>query len=242
MVITEIGSGTQSYAVSAERLYPFPPNAQPANLGQAYPGDIAWDADSNAFTFAGVANDKFQVEASAPNRTYDLCMTVYYPDLTSAGSGCTSGSDSTITVDVTPTKSGTLMAFLQAAGNNGTVSFSFQVSCLVGANNCLAPPPKAPACTLKDAATYDPTSSTLTMNFTVGNKAAAQWNVWLTYQNTMTPLSGFPVAQPITNPPATYIETTSLSPSGTVWVLSTLTTPKNGIICSNWEEIKTGTP
>jgi hypothetical protein len=245
LAITETSTATQSYAVSTERLNPLPPNAQRVSLGKVYAGDIAWPTGSNAFTFAGVAKDEFEVSATVPGgATQSLCMNLYYPDATSAGSGCTEvGWTSTVQIDVTPPKSETVMAFVTVGGDDATVpSYSFEVSCLVGANGCLAPPPPAPACTLKDVVTYDPTSSTLTMNFTVGNKAAATWNVWLTYQNTMTLLSGFPISQPITNPPVTVIETTPLSPSGTVWVLSTLTTPKNGIICSSWEEIKTGTP
>lgn len=245
MVITETATGTQNYAVSLERLNPLPPNAQPVNLGKVYAGDIAWITDSNAFTFAGVANDQFQVSATIPSgAANDLCLSVYFPDATVAGSYCTDiygyGSPHTVQIDVTPPKSETVMAFLTARGNDATVpSYSLEVSCLVGANGCKGPIPPAPACTLKDAATYDPTSSTLTMNFTVGNKAVATWNVWLTtYQNTTTSLLS--VSQPITNPPVTKIETTPLSPEGTVGVLSTLTTPKNGIICSSWVQIKTG--
>jgi hypothetical protein len=37
-------------------------------------------------------------------------------------------------------------------------------------------------------------------------------------------------------------ETAPLSPSGTVGVLTTLTTATKGIICSNYTQINTGTP
>lgn len=103
-----------------------------------------------------------------------------------------------------------------------------------------------PACTLKDTATYNATTSTLTMDFTVGNKSAAAWSAWLTYadpqgtyQNTMETL--FSVSQPITNPPKSITKTTSLPKEGTVGVLSTLTTPTKGIGCSSWVQINTGT-
>jgi hypothetical protein len=39
----------------------------------------------------------------------------------------------------------------------------------------------------------------------------------------------------------TVTKTTSLSPEGTVGVLSTLTTSTKGIICSSYEQINTGT-
>jgi hypothetical protein len=95
-------------------------------------------------------------------------------------------------------------------------------------------------CTLKDTAKYTATSGTLTMNFTVGNTSAATWNAWLTDQNTTIQL--FSISQPITNPPVAITKTTSLSKEGKVGVLSTLTTPTKGIICSSWEQIATGTP
>jgi hypothetical protein len=97
-------------------------------------------------------------------------------------------------------------------------------------------------CTLKDSASYDATSSTLTMNFIVGNneKSAVTWNAWLTYQNTMESL--FSVLQPITNPAASITKTTTLAPEGTVGVLSTLTTADGGIVCSSFVAAKTATP
>jgi hypothetical protein len=101
--------------------------------------------------------------------------------------------------------------------------------------------PGTPTCTLKDTLTYNATSSTLTMNFIVANKAAATWNAWLTSQNNMTSL--FSLSQPITNPPTPITQTYApLAPGGKAGVLSTLTTPANGVICSSWEEVNTGTP
>jgi hypothetical protein len=244
MVITEAASGTQNYAVSLERLYPVPPNAQRVSLGKVYAGDIAWLTDLNAFTFAGVAKDEFEVSAALPSgATQNLCMYVFAPTGTSAGSACTGiPYYYTAQVNVTPPKSGTYLVFLVAAGYDAIVpNYNLEVSCLVGVNNCLGPLPPAPACTLKDEATYDPIAKTLTMNFTVGNKAAATWNAWLTSQNNNT-TALFSVAQPITNPPVVVIQNTTLSPEGTVGVLSTLTTPKNGVICSSWQVIATGTP
>jgi hypothetical protein len=84
MAITESSTGTQDYAVSLERIYPVPPNAQTVTLGKVYTGDIAWPTSSNAFTFAGVAKDEFQVSASVPSgATQALCLNVYFPDATS---------------------------------------------------------------------------------------------------------------------------------------------------------------
>jgi hypothetical protein len=138
--------------------------------------------------------------------------------------------------EFTPTQAGTMMAFFNAKGNDSTTIYTLEVSCVSG--NCGQT--KTPPCTLKDALSYSSSTSILTMNFTVGNTSATTWNAWLTYQNTLTQL--FSVAQPITNPAQPITKTTTLSPSGTVGVLSTLTTPTKGIICSVYTQINTGTP
>lgn len=97
-------------------------------------------------------------------------------------------------------------------------------------------------CTLKDTLSYDNADGTLTMNFTAGNQYAVTWNGWLTYQNNVIPLwSG--VSKPITDPPVSVTKTYSpLSKVGIVGVLSTFTTLKNGITCSSWALVNTGTP
>jgi hypothetical protein len=249
MAVIEASTDTrmQNYAVSLERLYPTPPNAQPATLGKVYAGDLAWVADSNAFTFEGVANDQFEVSAALPSGApQDLCMFVFSTSGSLTADGCTSVANGgyTVSIDITPPKSGTNLVLL-AGTYNDTVqglydaivpSYSLEVSCLVGPDGCVGKPIE-PGCTLKDSATYDPTSSTLTMNFTVGNEAATTWNAWLTSGNNVTRL--FSISRPITNPPVTIIKTASLSPGEEVGVLSTLTTSANGIICSNLELVST---
>jgi len=172
--------------------------------------------------------------------TQDICMAVYQPSGASAGGGCTyypNGTDSVV-IDFTPTANGTSMAVVSVDGNDATMaSYDLEVSCLVGT----CPPFKVPpSCTLEDALSYDASTSTLTMDFTIGNTYTTTWNAWLIYQNTTTSI--FSAAQPITSPPVSITKTyTGLSAEGIVGVLSTLTTPKKGIACSSWEEISTGT-
>jgi hypothetical protein len=86
------------------------------------------------------------------------------------------------------------------------------------------------------------TSSTLTMKFNINTFAASTWNAWLTHQNTIKTL--FSVSQPLTeNPPLAITKTdTDLPKEGEVGVLSTLTTPTDGIVCSSYVQIDTGTP
>jgi hypothetical protein len=247
MDITENSSGTQDYAVSVERLYPFPPNAQAVSLGKTHAGDISALTDSNAFTFEGATTGEYEVAATLSSSiTANVCMTVYSPGggliKPSVGSegGCTGvgyGGPSTIQIDFTPTETGIYMAFVSVSGNDATQSYSLEVSCVVGECKPILPPP----CTLKDAASYNATTSTLTMDFTVGNTSVETWNAWLTYQNTMDSL--FSASQPITNPPKAIVKTkTALSKEGIVGVLSTLTTPTGGITCSSWVLVNTGKP
>jgi hypothetical protein len=236
--INEEGSGTVNYGLSLERIHPTPPDAQAVMLTQLLSGNISPVADTPAFTFSGVTTGQFQVAASLPNgAAANICETVYSPTGANIASGCTGvgeGGNSFVDLDFTPTVAGTYLVLLSEQTNSATTSYNFEVSCLSG--NCGN---KIPPCTLKDSLSYSSTSSTLTMNFTVGNTAVDTWNAWLTYQNTLTQL--FSASQPITNPPVVIPKTTTLPKSGTVGVLTTITTAK-GIICSNYSQVNTGTP
>jgi hypothetical protein len=239
-------SGTQNYAVALQELFPFPSYAtQVPKWEEPLTGTIAPLTDSNFFTFPAATSGTYQVTATLPsNASQNLCMTVYYSNFTSAGSGCTSiqfgPSYYQVPIVFTPTQAEvpTILVLLQEDGNNATVSsYTLEVSCVVG--DCPLPvPPPPPPCTLADTVSY--ASGTLTMNFTVGNTyPTATWNAWLTYHHTMQSL--FSVSQPITNPPVAIPKTTQLSPEDNVGVLSTLATPTNGIVCSSWVQVGTGT-
>jgi hypothetical protein len=106
----------------------------------------------------------------------------------------------------------------------------------VGTNMSIGPP----ECILTDTLSFNATSGILTMKFTVGTPSAATWNGWLTYQNTLESL--WSRSLPITEPPVTETKTHALARSGEVGILSTLTTPTGGIICSSWQTIGTGEP
>ena len=195
--------------------------------------------DIDSFTFSASAGDTYQLALSMTGTANsNVCLELYGPGNTVIyPNTCTNsnfGTDASVVIEFTPIQAGTYMEFIQASGNTSTQTYTLEVSCVVG--NCGIT--KAPPCTLKDALSYS--SGTLTMNFTAGNTSATKWNAWLTYQNTLTSL--FSVSQPITNPPVTVTKTTSLSPEGTVGVLSTLTTPTKGIICSVYTQVNTGTP
>jgi len=136
--VTETSTATVSYALSLERLHPFPPNAQQITLNTQYPGNINPIADSNAFTFQATTDAEVQVSATIPsNAQNNVCMDVYFQDGTHIGTEqCTNGGfNPTITIDFTPTENGTFMAFFQEDGNDGTQTYTMEVSCLVGECN-----------------------------------------------------------------------------------------------------------
>ena len=253
MEVTELSNATVNYGVSLQRLFPFPSDAVAVpKLGQSLAGNITPLTDSDAFTFGDATTGKYRVTATMSTNNSNLCMTVYFPNFTSAGTGCTGvgfGGSNIVQIDFTPTtvEAGMTMAFVSVAGNDSTATYSLEVSCLVGICPPLTPPPPPP-CTLSDTPTYNATTSILTMNFTIGNNlgTTAAWNAWLTYAdpqgtNPDTMQNLFSVLQPVTNPPKSITKTLSLPKEGRVGVLSTLTTPANGIACQSWVLVNTGT-
>jgi len=138
IVATESSTGTISYALALERLYPFAPDAQQINLATQTPGNINPITDSNEFTFPSATTGKERVSATVPsNASQNICLRVYQPNGTTVQNDvCTSvGYPNyiyTITVDFTPTQNGMSMAFLYVAGNDGTVTYTLEASCLLG--------------------------------------------------------------------------------------------------------------
>lgn len=140
MNITETagaGAVVVNYAASLERLYPFPSNAQPVNLGRPVHGYLSPLTDSNAFTFESVTTGTYQVSATLPSSaSRNLCMTVYLPTGTAVSTKCTSigwpNYQYTIQIDFSPPQNGTSMAFFYVAGNDGTNTYTLEVSCQVG--------------------------------------------------------------------------------------------------------------
>ncbi len=246
-VVTETSDAVVTYGLSLERLKPAPPDGIALALAKSITGEVTPPTAQDAYSFYGDTSGTYEIAASLTSTlTQDVCIQVYSAGTSVAGPACTHVYSYpygvySVSEDVTPTLDGTDVVVVSAAGDDANVDYNLELSCLLGTCSSAPPPP----CTLEDTATYDATTSTLTMNFTVGNNegTTATWNAWLTNQNTILSLPGFPVSQPITVPAKHYTETyTDLSREGTVGVLSTLTTPKKGIACSSWVQIATGTP
>jgi hypothetical protein len=252
MEVTEPSSVKQNYGVSLQRLFPFPSYATAVpKFNDPLSGNVAQLTDTNFFTFPAATTGNYLVTGTLPsNPSHDLCGTVYFSNFTNAGTKCTSIFNGiyNFQFNFTPTtaQAGTVMVAVQEAGNDGSQTYTFEVACAAG--TCPIVPVQPPPCTLSDTASYSSTTSTLTMQFTIGNNLGTPgiWNAWLTYPDlqgtdpdTMQLL--FSKSQPITNPPTTSTTTYSLPKEGRVGVLSTLSTPPSGIACFSWVLVNTGT-
>ena len=98
------------------------------------------------------------------------------------------------------------------------------------------PAGQVPACTLSIAPTYQ--GGTLNLQFTLGANVPTTWNVWLSIGNVTPRVWSLPV--PAISPPFSFPVPLPLPPSGRIGVLSTMTTPSEGILCSDWETVDTG--
>jgi hypothetical protein len=237
IVVTETNTATMTYGLSLERVSPAPPDGMPLILNKNVAAQVTPPTAQDAYTFSGVTTDTYKITLSDAGGS--TCFSVYQPDGTAVVSAtCTNGTAiPVVSADVTPTQKGRHVVVVSADGNDSTINYNLELSCLLGSDGCKQPPPN---CILTDAPSYDATSGTLTMNFTLGTPVAVTWNAWLTSQNTMQSL--WSVSQPAIEPPASITKTQALAKSGKVGVLSTLTIPKAGITCSSWAPINTGTP
>jgi len=238
--LSEEQTAVVDYGISLERINPAPPDGIALTLGKTVSGQVNPPSAQEAYTFLGTTTGTYQVTATMTSGAYpqNLCFTAYQPGGAAVVGGCTlSGAgQTTIQADVSPSVKGTYVIVVDTQANDDTLNFDLNVTCVSPPGTCGT----QQKCVLTDAPTYDSTSGTLTMNFTVGTPVAATWNGWLSSQSTVQPL--FSIAQPITEPPVPVTKTQSLAPSGKVGVLSTLTTPTGGITCSVWTLVNTGKP
>lgn len=238
IIVTESTNATMPYDLSLERISPAPADASLTVLAKNSTGQVSPPTAQEAYLFAGVTTGTYQIAASLLTTTANVCISVYQPDGTAIGNGCTDYPccGTTATVDVTPTVNGTYVIVVYAAGNDGTVNYNLEVSCLLG--TCKQIPLK---CALTDALSYDATTGLLTMNFNIATPVAATWAGWLVDQGKMTSL--WSQSQAITEPAVTVTKTkASVAKAGAVGVVSTLSTATAGITCSSWTLLNTGTP
>lgn len=98
-------------------------------------------------------------------------------------------------------------------------------------------PSAAPQCTLTMQLSY--ANGTLTVGSTMGVQAAATWRAWLVSQSGSKPL--WSKAIPVVNPPRSFtFNFAGVAVQGNVEVLSVLSTPGNGVLCSASQRVNTG--
>jgi hypothetical protein len=243
--LTETLTAGVDYGISLERISPTPADGTALVLGNTISGAVTPPSAQIAYTVYGTTTGKYQVTATMTSGGFpqNLCFNVYQPGGTAVVSAaCTNTRFGTTTAQATfiPPVNGTYVTTVYTEENNDTLNYTLSVVCVSAPVTCGSPPP---VCTLKDSLTYNAASGTLTMNFTIATPVAATWNGWLTSLNTITPLSGFPISQPITEPAIPVTKTqANVAKAGKVGILSTLTTPTGGISCASWALVNTGSP
>ena len=240
IVVYETKNATINYGISLERISPTPTDGTALTLGKVVSAAITPPSAQDAYTVYSATTGTYEVSATMTSGAYpqNLCFSVYQPDGTAVvGFQCTNTTANIFTAQAkfTPSANGTYVVIAYSELDNDTLNYTISVACVAG--SCPLPPP---TCSLKDALTYNATTGTLTMTFTLGTPYAVTWNAWLTSQNSIRSL--WSVSQPITEPPTTQTMTQTLPKSGKVGVLSTLTTSAKGIKCSSWTMVNTGTP
>jgi hypothetical protein len=233
--VTEQNNAVISYALSLERINPLPSDAIPLKLSQNVSDAVSTIAAQDAYTFHGATTGEYQITASVPSgASSNICFDIFQGATSVVSGSCTSinypNFRNTTQYLVVPQTTGTFLVLVYVSGNDGTQNYNLEVACYAG--TC---PPTPQKCALGDSLSYS--SGTLTMDFNVGTPVAATWNIWLTYDSTMQSIYSDPL--PVTVPEM-LSKTWSVPPAGVVGVLSTLTTPTSGIMCSSWNVINTG--
>ena len=233
--VTESTNATMPFDLSLERISPAPTDASPTVLAKNTTGQVSPPTAQEAYLFAGVTTGTYQITASMVTTTANVCIAIYQPDGTVVGSGCTDYPccGTSTSVDLTPAVNGNYVIVVYASGNDGTVDYNLEVSCLTGTCKQILL-----TCALTDALSYNATTGLLTMNFNFATPVAATWNGWLVSQGTTQLL--WSQSEPVTEPAVTMTKTQpNVAKSGVDGVLSTLTTSAGGISCSSWALVNT---
>lgn len=243
--VSENSDAVQIYALSLERLSPTAPEAVPLVLTKDVADGTTAPTSQDTFTFYGATTGTYELGVMLdPNPTSDVCMDVYQPDGSSVTGGyqctCYGCGTGAVISDINPPVNGTYLVEIAPnsgpGGGDSTVSYDLELSCLLG--TC---PPNPLPCELSDSPSYDAATGVLTMDFTVATPTAATWDGWLSIKNKSEAI--FSQALPKTEPGSQVTQTKSgLTASGTIGILSTITTPSQGITCSSFVTVDTGKP
>lgn len=104
------------------------------------------------------------------------------------------------------------------------------------------PIPLLCASELKTALRYDAAKETLNIDLSIVINQPVRWNVWLTSHGEVTSILSMTMPEKLEQPLSFPISMPYFPPQGRVGVLTTLTTPIGGIVCSKFVTVNTGMP
>ncbi|MHC4489590.1 MAG: hypothetical protein ACYSW7_10520 [Planctomycetota bacterium] len=226
LVTEQLNNDTVDYALALERIVPPSPTAQPIQYDESISDQINPVGDVDLFFFEGSVGDSITVQASRQGGTGTPCIELFAPDGTLIGSDCSSFG---ARIDAMLDQEGTHTILITEQLNNDTVDYELTLQCLGG--HCL----KFPYVDLD----LEYTDSTLTITFDLFTQEPTTLNLWLSVLNVTIPVWSIPL--PTIDPPISIpIPIPGFPSLGTIGVLTTLTTPEDGIILSDWETVDTG--
>ena len=135
ILITEPKGSQQlvaDYALSLERIDPFPSDAQPIKFSDVVPGTIAAPTEQNVFTFNGATTGTYQVTITYTGGADNVCIYLYSPGtiIPSNLSGCTHVNS--YQFQFQPNQNDIYMLLINGAGNDSTADYNLEVVCLLG--------------------------------------------------------------------------------------------------------------
>lgn len=231
----------------------------------AYPPEHSIDDDLNSFWHGtdGIPIDTNDFLAYGFNDLYSISQIDFFNDFSNTyamgeleiqiSDDSTNGLDGTwttvdsVTGDFTP-PSGDFTRFVniestrwvrlfmtnQGRGTWGTSSPAFYLSEIDFYGDLY--PTNPTLCDLQ----LDFSEETLTLSFQLASVSEVEWNVWLSFETKTTSLWSIEI--PVADPPTDYDLAVASFPSvGTIGFLTTFVT-EEGIVCSDWEIVDTGTP
>jgi hypothetical protein len=125
------GNGSDAtYALSLERVNPFPPDAQAIGIGQSIDGSTSPPTAQPTYTFYGLTTGTYQVTVSWTGGYAGTCEYLYYPGSTTPqDQGCS--GDGVYQFTFVPPENATYLVLLDSQGD-GTGDYSFEVACYLG--------------------------------------------------------------------------------------------------------------
>ena len=139
--LTQQGNGSGGdYALSLERINPFPSDAQQVTLADPVNVTFAPANVQITYTFDGSTTGTYLVSANYTGGQNGTCVYLYYPGSATPqpppDQGCTSGGVFQLTFN--PPQNGTYTVLLTGQGDGSGGDYSFEVSCYLG--TCLKEP------------------------------------------------------------------------------------------------------